>query len=140
MVHLWLSAMGLELWIARKIRDFSSQGYIDGKNDRRLDDCWGYCLVAGRRAPDNANLRSGVLEKLLMQLQITASMQLQITSEEVHEADIMVAGGTEAAILPAGVGGFIACRALSQRNDDPKTASRPWDKDRDGFVMGVVLS
>lgn len=52
------------------------------------------------------------------------------------EADIMIAGGTEAAIIPIGVGGFVACRALSQRNDDPKTASRPWDKDRDGFVMG----
>jgi acetyl-CoA acetyltransferase len=52
------------------------------------------------------------------------------------EADIMLAGGTEASILPAGVGGFIACKALSKRNDDPQTASRPWDKDRDGFVMG----
>ena len=52
------------------------------------------------------------------------------------EADIMIAGGTEAAIIPIGIGGFVACRALSQRNDDPKTASRPWDKDRDGFVMG----
>jgi 3-oxoacyl-[acyl-carrier-protein] synthase II len=48
----------------------------------------------------------------------------------------MVAGGTEAAVMPTGVGGFIACRALSQRNEDPKKASRPWDKDRDGFVMG----
>lgn len=52
------------------------------------------------------------------------------------EADLMIAGGTEAAIIPIGLGGFVACRALSQRNDDPKTASRPWDKDRDGFVMG----
>ncbi|KAI5063244.1 hypothetical protein GOP47_0021791 [Adiantum capillus-veneris] len=52
------------------------------------------------------------------------------------EADIMVAGGTEAAIIPVGLGGFIACRALSQRNSDPMTASRPWDKERDGFVMG----
>lgn len=52
------------------------------------------------------------------------------------EADVMIAGGTEAAIIPIGVGGFVACRALSQRNDDPKTASRPWDKERDGFVMG----
>ncbi|MCO5560660.1 hypothetical protein L7F22_014277 [Adiantum nelumboides] len=52
------------------------------------------------------------------------------------EADIMVAGGTEAAIIPVGLGGFIACRALSQRNSDPVTASRPWDKERDGFVMG----
>ncbi|XVE97418.1 hypothetical protein REPUB_Repub03eG0017600 [Reevesia pubescens] len=48
----------------------------------------------------------------------------------------MVAGGTEAAIMPTGIGGFIACRALSQRNDEPNRASRPWDKDRDSFVMG----
>jgi len=47
-----------------------------------------------------------------------------------------VAGGSEAAITQAGVGGFNAMRALSTRNDDPKTASRPFDKDRDGFVMG----
>lgn len=52
------------------------------------------------------------------------------------EADLMVAGGTEAPIIPVGLGGFVACRAISQRNDDPKSASRPWDKDRDGFVMG----
>ena len=52
------------------------------------------------------------------------------------EADIIIAGGTEAAIIPIGLGGFVACRALSQRNDDPTTASRPWDKERDGFVMG----
>lgn len=52
------------------------------------------------------------------------------------DAHVMVAGGTESAIIPAGVGGFIACRALSQRNDDPQRASRPWDKSRDGFVVG----
>jgi 3-oxoacyl-[acyl-carrier-protein] synthase II len=43
-------------------------------------------------------------------------------------ADVMVAGGAEAAIIPIGLGGFVACRALSQRNDDPGTASRPWDR------------
>ncbi|KAM1719601.1 hypothetical protein ACFX12_021389 [Malus domestica] len=52
------------------------------------------------------------------------------------EAYIMVVGGTEVAVMPTGVGGFIACRALSQRNDEPHRASRPWDKNRDGFVMG----
>ena len=51
-------------------------------------------------------------------------------------ADIMVSGGAEAGITPMGLGGFIACRALSQRNDDPPRASRPFDKDRDGFVLG----
>lgn len=52
------------------------------------------------------------------------------------DADVMVAGGAECAVSPLGVGGFAAARALSTRNDDPATASRPWDKDRDGFVLG----
>jgi 3-oxoacyl-[acyl-carrier-protein] synthase II len=52
------------------------------------------------------------------------------------DADVMIAGGTEAAITPMGVGGFAAMRALSTRNDAPEKASRPWDKDRDGFVIG----
>lgn len=52
------------------------------------------------------------------------------------DADVMVVGGSEAVICPMGVGGFNAMKALSTRNDDPKTASRPFDKDRDGFVMG----
>ncbi len=55
---------------------------------------------------------------------------------EYGDADVMVAGGSEATVSPLGVGGFAAMRALSTRNDDPKTASRPWDKDRDGFVLG----
>lgn len=55
---------------------------------------------------------------------------------EYGDADIVIAGGTEATVSPLGVGGFAAMRALSTRNDDPKTASRPWDKDRDGFVLG----
>src|SRR5262252_3978874 len=52
------------------------------------------------------------------------------------KADIILAGGTESVISEAGVGGFNAMKALSERNDDPKTASRPYDKDRDGFIMG----
>ena len=55
---------------------------------------------------------------------------------EYGDADVMVAGGAEATVSPLGVGGFAAARALSTRNDDPQTASRPWDKDRDGFVLG----
>jgi 3-oxoacyl-[acyl-carrier-protein] synthase II len=52
------------------------------------------------------------------------------------DADVMIAGGTEAAITPMGVGGFAAMRALSTRNDEPERASRPWDRDRDGFIIG----
>jgi 3-oxoacyl-[acyl-carrier-protein] synthase II len=55
---------------------------------------------------------------------------------EYGDADVMIAGGAESTVSPLGVGGFAAARALSQRNDDPATASRPWDKDRDGFVLG----
>ncbi|KAH7655374.1 3-oxoacyl-[acyl-carrier-protein] synthase II protein [Dioscorea alata] len=188
---------------AGQIRGFSSEGYIDGKNDRRLDDCLRYCLVSGKKALENAGLalgspelekidkvRAGVLvgtgmggltvfsdgvqaliEKgyrkitpffipyaitnmgsALLAMDIgfmganysistacaTSNYCFYAAANHIRrgEADIMIAGGTEAAIIPIGIGGFVACRALSQRNDDPKTASRPWDKGRDGFVMG----
>jgi 3-oxoacyl-[acyl-carrier-protein] synthase II len=55
---------------------------------------------------------------------------------EYGDADVMVAGGSEATVSPLGIGGFVAARALSTRNDDPATASRPWDIGRDGFVLG----
>jgi 3-oxoacyl-[acyl-carrier-protein] synthase II len=55
---------------------------------------------------------------------------------EYGDADVMIAGGSESTICPLAVGGFAAARALSTRNDDPAAASRPWDKDRDGFVLG----
>ncbi|KAM7271738.1 hypothetical protein ACFE04_030952 [Oxalis oulophora] len=181
-----------------QIRDFSSEGYIDGKNDRRLDDCLRYCLVAGKKAVENANVNLSTIDKERAGVLVGTGMGgLSVFSDGVQnliekghrkitpffipyaitnmgsallgidlgfmgpnysistacatsnycfyaaanhirrgEADMMVAGGTEAAMIPIGLGGFVACRALSQRNDDPKTASRPWDRDRDGFVMG----
>ncbi|KAL2930742.1 3-oxoacyl-[acyl-carrier-protein] synthase I chloroplastic [Bienertia sinuspersici] len=180
---------------AGQIHGFSSEGYIDGKNDRRLDDCSRYCIVAGKKALESADLAPNDLSKVCLWEVGWVGSQffsdgVQALIEKGHrrinpffipysitnmpsallgidcglmgpnysistacatsnycfyaaanhirrgEADMMIAGGTEAAILPIGLGGFVACRALSQRNDDPQTASRPWDKDRDGFVMG----
>ncbi|KAI5063532.1 hypothetical protein GOP47_0022079 [Adiantum capillus-veneris] len=194
-------ASGYSTKFAAQIKGFSSHGYIDGKNDRRLDDCLRYCLVSGKRALEHAGLGGENLEKVdkqragvlvgsgmgglsvfsdgvksliekgykritpffipysitnmasaLLAIELglmgpnysistacaTANYCFYAAANHIRrgEADIMVAGGTEAAIVPAGLGGFIACRALSSRNDSPKTASRPWDKDREGFVMG----
>ena len=68
----------------------------------------------------------------------TSNYSIISAAQHIHkgEADLMLAGGVEAAILPMGLAGFCACKALSQRNDAPEKASRPWDRDRDGFVMG----
>jgi 3-oxoacyl-[acyl-carrier-protein] synthase II len=69
-----------------------------------------------------------------------ATGNFAINNAAIHirrgDCDLCLAGGSEAAIVPVGLGGFIACRALSTRNDDPTRASRPWDVNRDGFVMG----
>ncbi|KAL3621714.1 3-oxoacyl-[acyl-carrier-protein] synthase I, chloroplastic [Castilleja foliolosa] len=184
-----------------QIRGFTAEGYIDGKNDRRLDDYLRYCIVAGKRALECADLGGDKLNKIdktRAGVVVGAGMGgLAVFSEAVTaligkgfrkitlffipytitnmgsallaidlglmgptysistacatsnycfhaaanhirrgEADLVLAGETEAGMVPIGLGGFVACRALSQRNDDPQTASRPWDKDRDGFVMG----
>ena len=186
---------------AAQIRNFDSEGYIDKKNDRRLDDCLRYALVSGNKALEDAGLddakceqlnkqRIGVLvgsgmggltvfqdgvkalvekgpkkitpffipyaitnmggamlaiEKGFMGPNYSISTACATANYAFHaaanhirngDADIMIAGGSEAPIIPVGLGGFVACRALSQNNDDPQGASRPWDKSRDGFVMG----
>ncbi len=68
----------------------------------------------------------------------TATHSIGIAGRTIQygDADVMVAGGAEMATTPLGLGGFCSARALSQRNDDPARASRPWDRDRDGFVLG----
>lgn len=186
---------------AGQIRAFDNEGLIDGKNDRRLDDCLRYALVSGKKALKAAHLDAEGLSKVdkqkvgvlvgsgmggltvfsdgvenlvnkghkkispffipyaitnmgsaLLAIELglmgpnysistacaTANYCFYAAANHIRrgEADIMVAGGTEAAIIPVGLGGFVACRALSQRNDSPETASRPWDKAREGFVMG----
>ncbi|XP_058203622.1 3-oxoacyl-[acyl-carrier-protein] synthase I, chloroplastic-like [Rhododendron vialii] len=194
-------ATAFSVRIAGQIHNFSCEGYINGKNDRRLDDCWRYCLVAGKKALVDAKLGPEVLEtmdKLKIGVLVGSSLGgltafssgVEALIQSGHkkmspflvpytitnmgsallaidtglmgpsycistacatanhcffaaaghirrgEANIMVAGATEAAVTPVGVGGFIACRALSQRNSEPHKASRPWDKERDGFVLG----
>ncbi|XVE51590.1 hypothetical protein DITRI_Ditri02bG0053600 [Diplodiscus trichospermus] len=186
---------------ASQIRGFTSQGYIDGKKDKRLDDFLRYSLVAGKKALEDADLAGDKLSKIdkgqigvlvgsgmggvtvhsdglqnlfekgfkkitpffvpyvitnmasaLLAIELgfmgpnysistacaTSNHCFYAAANHIRrgEAQVMIAGGTEAAIVPIVLGGFVACRALSQRNDDPQTASRPWDKDRDGFVMG----
>lgn len=68
----------------------------------------------------------------------TANYCIHAAADHIHKghADLMLCGGTESPITPIGLAGFVACKALSERNDDPTKASRPWDKQRDGFVMG----
>lgn len=68
----------------------------------------------------------------------TGTHSIGLAAREIMygHADVMVAGGAEMATTPVGIGGFGAARALSKRNDEPEKASRPWDKDRDGFVLG----
>ena len=66
----------------------------------------------------------------------THSISLAARTIQMGDADVMIAGGSERGVTPISVAGFSSSRALSSRNDDPQKASRPWDKDRDGFVMG----
>ncbi|CAH1440731.1 unnamed protein product [Lactuca virosa] len=187
--------------IGGQIRGFESNEYIDRKTERRLDDCQRYCIVAGKKALEDAGLgsheqskinkeRAGVLvgsglggatvlfeglESLmesgykkispflvpyslsnmgsaLLAVHLgfmgpnysisaacaTSNFCFYAAANHIREgkADLMIAGGVDAVIVPVQLGGFVACNALSQRNHDPQTASRPWDKDRDGFVMG----
>ena len=81
---------------------------------------------------------SRVLEHALVGKEVLNAELLRSAADHIRrgEADLMLAGGADAAVIPSGMGGFIACKALSKRNEDPASASRPWDKQRDGFVMG----
>ncbi|KAJ9558200.1 hypothetical protein OSB04_012814 [Centaurea solstitialis] len=184
-----------------QIRGFNSDGYIDAKSNPRLDDCQLYCVLAGKKALEDAGLgndehskidkgRAGVVvgsgvgcftklsngvqtlierghkklkpcfipcgllnmgpAKLAMDLGFmgpnysisaacaTSNFCFCAAANHIREGkvDLMIAGGVEASFVPLGFAGLSAFGALSTRNDDPKTASRPWDKDRDGLVLG----
>ncbi|KAK1412163.1 hypothetical protein QVD17_33178 [Tagetes erecta] len=191
----------LPIQFAGQIRGFKSDGYIDGKNDQRLDDCQRYCIVAGKKALEDADLGGDKLSKIdkervgvlvgsgmggvtvfsdgvqnltekgyrkitpffipysitnmasaLLAIDLgfmgpnysistacaTSNYCFYAAANHIRrgEADMMIAGGSEAGVCPIGLGAFVTSRVISQRNDDPQTASRPWDKDRDGFVIG----
>ncbi|KAL8137051.1 hypothetical protein V2J09_003052 [Rumex salicifolius] len=183
-----------------QIGNFNSEGYIDPLKEAKMDNCSKYCLVAGWKALEQANLGRQVLQTMdrsrfgaivgsgiggasILQSGIqtflkegfkmvspyfvphhilnvgsamlaidagfmgptysistacaTSNYCFNAAANHIRkgEADVIVAGGTEAGVVRHGLAGFIACRALSERNDEPQRASRPWDKDRDGFVM-----
>ncbi|KAL4291054.1 hypothetical protein GQ457_14G008530 [Hibiscus cannabinus] len=181
---------------AGQIHGFTSQGYIDAKRDKRIDDHSRYGFVACKKALEDAGLVVDKVDKQLIGVIIGSGMGgVSVASDGLRnlfvnglkkitpfyvpstipnmtsallamdlgfmgpnysistlcatsnhcfyaaanhirqgEAEVMIVGGTEAPIVPIVIGGFT--KALSQRNDDPQTASRPWNKDRDGFVIG----
>ncbi|PRW57651.1 3-oxoacyl-[acyl-carrier] synthase chloroplastic isoform A [Chlorella sorokiniana] len=187
---------------AGQIKDFSSDGLVAKKWEKRIDNVMKYMIVAGKKALADASLqwdgpelqdldrsRCGILigtamggmdtfsnavealctsfkkmnpfcipfaiqnmggAMLAMDLGFmgpnypiatacaTGNFCIMSAAEHIKrgEADLMLAGGSEATIIPSALGGFIACKALSKRNEDPQAASRPWDQGRDGFVMG----
>ncbi|GMH29624.1 hypothetical protein Nepgr_031467 [Nepenthes gracilis] len=193
-------ASDLPVKIAGKIRDFSADGYIDANEHKHIDNVTKFCLVAGKKALQSADLGLEVLKRLdrtrigalvgsgvggastfaagtqayyeqglkavspfmvpnylsnvgsaklaidagfmgptyaIAAACATSNYNICAAANHIRkgEADIIVAGGTEAAVIRHCIAGFIACRALSHRNDEPEKASRPWDKGRDGFVM-----
>ncbi|MCC2645647.1 MAG: fabF [Burkholderiales bacterium] len=183
---------------AGELKGFSTQGYLDDKDSRRMDLFIHYGMVAGIQAVRDAGLEDSNIDKSRVGLIIGSGIgglpSIEATSIEMNargprrispffitgaisnmisgklsimygyqgvnysivsacatgnhcigdamryiqhgDCDVMLAGGAESSICGVGIGGFNACRALSTRNDNPKAASRPWDRDRDGFVMG----
>ncbi|MCH9626280.1 MAG: 3-oxoacyl-[acyl-carrier-protein] synthase 2 [Chlamydiales bacterium] len=183
------------------VPEFSVEGYIDRKQDRRIDPFIRYATVAGKKALEMGNVTPEVLAKLnksrcgivigsgmgglrtfyegtvalsekglrrltpffipyiisnmggaLLAIDLgfmgpnysistacaTANYSIAAAANHIRQghADVMLCGGSEAAVLPIGLAGFVANKALSERNEAPEKASRPWDIGRDGFVMG----
>ncbi|KAI3827027.1 hypothetical protein L1987_01089 [Smallanthus sonchifolius] len=138
------------------IHGFESNGYIKGKHDRRLDDCQRVVTLLERgykkispfftqyilpsMGPAFLAIDLGFMGPTLSIATACATSNYCFCAAANHiregVADLMIAGGVEACINPVTLRGFVATNALSERNSDPQTASRPWDQGRDGFVMG----
>ena len=183
---------------AGEVKNFSTSGFMDDKDARRVDKFIRYGMVAGVQAVRDSGLEDSNINKERVGIIIGSGIGglplIEETDEILHEkgvrrispffipgaignmvagnlsimygytgvnygivsacatsnhcigdamryieygdCDVIIAGGAESTISPLGVGGFIACRALSANNDNPQGASRPWDRDRDGFVLG----
>ncbi|KAF2300930.1 hypothetical protein GH714_018395 [Hevea brasiliensis] len=117
--------------IAGEIKSFSPDGWVSPKLLKRADKYALYLLTAGKKALEDG----GITEQVMNVLDKTRC-GIIIGSALGGMKDLMLCGGSDAAIIPIGLGGFVACRTLSQRNNDPTKASRPWDTNRDGFVLG----
>ncbi|KAK9054766.1 hypothetical protein SSX86_025845 [Deinandra increscens subsp. villosa] len=116
---------------AREVKSFSPDGWIAPKFAKRVDKYMLYLLTAGKKALGDG----GVTKDVMKELDITKCGVI-IGSALGGMKDMMLSGGSDSVIIPIGLGGFVACNSLSQRNGDPTKASRPWDVSRDGFVMG----
>lgn len=190
---------GFATTFAGEVKNFTTTGYIEDKDSRRMDMFIRYGIVAGMQAVQDAGIdndetidksRVGLIigsgigglpsiqdtsiilkdkgPRRISPFFITGAISNMVAGNlsiiygyqgvnygvvsacatanhcigdamryiQHGDCDIILAGGAEGSICGVGIGGFNACKALSTRNDDPKTASRPWDKDRDGFVMG----
>src|SRR6185312_11249107 len=121
-------ASALPTRFAAEVKGFTSADWMPPKETRRSDLFVHFGLAATRLALEDAGL---VIDDSNAERVGEAGRMI-----EYGDAEVMIAGGAEACINMSGVGGFCACKALSERNDDPATASRPFDKDRDGFVLG----
>lgn len=189
---------GFDTTIAGELKNFSTSGFIDDKDARRMDVFIRYGMVAGVQAVRDSGLEDSNVDKTRVGLIIASGIGglpsiadtalllkergpkrispffitgaisnmvagnlsilygyqgvnygvVSACASSNHafgdamryiqhgDCDVIIAGGAEGSVCGVGIGGFNACRALSTRNADPKTASRPWDRDRDGFVMG----
>ena len=132
-------ASNYETKVACEVKDFSFEGVLDRKEAKRMDRFVQFAVVSDMAA-GQVSIQFGFTGRNFGTVSACAS-GAQAIGEALRllragDADVIIAGGAEATITPMAVAGFNSARALSTRNDDPKRASRPFDKDRDGFVIG----